>query len=364
MKKKWLALFTAGTMIFSMTACGSSSNGTAAAEKTGAADAGAQSTQAGETAQQADSGIAKPSSPLRYSLGTSSSGGNFYLVGGGIATILNNSLPDYFVITAEETGGSTANLTMIQNGEMEVGIAMASSLAEAKEGTAEWTGGPMDKVRGMVALYPSYLTMYALSSSGIKNIDDFNGKIIGLGSKGAAMDNVLRQAFTKMGITPSSIYNDGHGATASAVSDGQVDAAVLFSFPPFAAISELEATQKLNFIGLTPEQQKKLTDMYPFYTASTMPAGSYKGATEDVPTVTEWNMLVCSSDVPEDYIYLMTKTLLENNPQLMEIHKSLEYCTADNILNYNIPLHAGTVRYLQEVGINVPDELIPPEYQK
>ena len=60
----------------------------------------------------------------------------------------------------------------------------------------------------------------------------------------------------------------------------------------------------------------------------------------------------------------MTKTLLENNPQLMEIHKSLEYCTAENILNYNVPLHAGTVRYLQEVGIEVPDELIPPEYQK
>lgn len=366
MMKKWLAILTAGAMAVSMTACGGSSAGTTTAEaaKTEAAGTGTEAPKAETDAKQADGEIAKPSSPLRYSLGTSSSGGNFYLVGGGIATILNNALPDYFVITSEETGGSTANLTMIQNGEMEVGIAMTSSLAEAKEGTAEWTGGPMDKVRGMVALYPSYMTMYALSSSGIKNISDFNGKIIGLGSKGAAMDSVLRAAFEDMGVKPSSIYNDGHGATASAVADGQVDAAVLFSFPPFAAISELEATQDLTFIGLTPEEQKHLTDIYPFYTASTMPAGSYKGATEDVATVTEWNMLVCSSDVPENYIYLMTKTLLENNPQLMEIHKSLEYCTAENILNYNVPLHAGTVRYLQEVGINVPDELIPPEYQK
>ena len=103
-------------------------------------------------------------------------------------------------------------------------------------------------------------------------------------------DVYKRQAFDKMGVKPSSIYNDGHGATASAVADGQVDAAVLFSFPPFAAISELESTQELTFIGLTPEEQKQLTDMYPFYTVATMPAGSYKGATEDVPTVTEWNM--------------------------------------------------------------------------
>ena len=362
MKKNWLALILAGAMACSMTACGGSSGTPATAGGGDTASKGESAAAADQGDQAAGEGIEKPSSPLRYSLGTSSSGGNFYLVGGGIATILNNSLPDYFVITSEETGGSTANLTMIQNGEMEVGIAMTSSLAEAMEGTAEWTGGPMDKVRGMVALYPSYMTMYALSSSGIKNISDFNGKIVGLGSKGAAMDSVLRAAFDKMGVKPASIYNDGHGATASAVADGQVDAAVLFSFPPFAAISELEATQELNFIGLTPEEQKQLTDMYPFYTAATMPAGSYKGATEDVPTVTEWNMLVCSSEVPEDYIYLMTKTLLENNPQLMEIHKSLEYCTAENILNYNVPLHAGTVRYLQEVGIEVPDELIPPEY--
>lgn len=367
MKKNWLALILAGAMACSMTACGGSS-GTATtaanADTTAKAAEGETASKAGKEGEASGGDIEKPSSPLRYSLGTSSSGGNFYLVGGGIATILNNALPDYFVITSEETGGSTANLTMIQNGEMEVGIAMTSSLAEAKEGTADWTGGPMDKVRGMVALYPSYMTMYALSSSGIKTISDFNGKIVGLGSKGAAMDSVLRAAFDKMGVKPASIYNDGHGATASAVADGQVDAAVLFSFPPFAAISELEATQDLTFIGLTPEEQKQLTDMYPFYTAATMPAGSYKGATEDVRTVTEWNMLVCSSDVPEDYIYLMTKTLLENNPQLMEIHKSLEYCTAENILNYNVPLHAGTVRYLQEVGINVPDELIPPEYHK
>ena len=161
--------------------------------------------------------ITPPKKPLRYSLGTSSSGGNFYLVGGGIATVLNNALPDFFVMTAEETGGSTANLTLIQNGEAEVGISMTSAIAEAVKGEADWTGGQMDKIRGMVALYPSYLTIYSLKSTGATKLTDLNGKIVGLGSKGAAMDSILREAFDKMGITPSSIFNDGHSATASAV---------------------------------------------------------------------------------------------------------------------------------------------------
>ncbi len=310
---------------------------------------------------QADE-ITPPSRPLRYSLGTSSSGGNFYLVGGGIATVLNNALPDFFVMTAEETGGSTANLTLIQNGEAELGISMTSAIAEAVAGEAEWTGGAMDKIRGMVALYPSYLTIYSLKSTGATKLTDLNGKIVGLGSKGAAMDSILREAFGKMNITPSSIFNDGHSATASAVGNGSVGVAVLFSLPPFSAITELEASNELTFVGLTEEEQDFLCENYPFYSKAVLPAGSYKGVTEDLLTVSEWNMLVTSSDVPADYVYLMTKTLLESNEALLQIYKGLSYVTAENILNYNCPLHAGTVRYLKEIGVDVPESLIPPEY--
>jgi TRAP transporter TAXI family solute receptor len=301
-----------------------------------------------------------PSSPKRYSIGTSSNGGNFYLIGGGIATILNNALPKNFVFTSEETGGSTANLSMIEAGEMEVGFAMTSALYEGANGIAKWTNGkPMTNVRGLVPLYPSYMTMYTLENSAVKNLSDYTGKLVGLGSKGAAMDSVLRGAFDKMGITPSSIFNDGHGATASAVAQGQVDVAVLFSYPPFSAITELEATKSLRFIGLTPEEQNFLASNYSFYSPSTMPKGSYRGATEDVPTVSEWNMLVCSASLSDDEVYLIAKTIYENKAELLAIHKSLKYCTPENELNYNIPLHPGVIKYLQEKGIAVPTKLIP-----
>lgn len=309
---------------------------------------------------QASKGDGAPSTPQRYSIGTSSSGGNFYLVGGGIATLLNNALPKHFIFTSEETGGSSANLAMIESGEMELGIAMTSALYEGVKGTAKWAKGkPMQNVRGLVPLYPSYMTMYVMSSNGIKTLSDINGKIVGLGSKGAAMDGVLRGAFEGLKIKPSSIFNDGHGATASAVADGQVDVAVLFSYPPFAAITELEATKSLRFIPLSTAEQDYLTKTYPFYKASTMPAGSYAGAKTDVATVSEWNMLVCSSRLSDKEAYLIAKTLFDNNPQLQAVHKSLQYCTAANEANYNIPLHPGVVKYLKEAGIAVPAELIP-----
>ncbi len=298
-------------------------------------------------------------SPKKYSFGTGSSGGNFYLVGGGLANLINKHLGDRFVFTAEETGGSTANLALIESGEAELGIAMTSTLYEGAKGTAKWTNGkPMKNVRGLVPLYPSHMTIYTRENSGINSLGDFNGHVVGLGSKGAAMDGVLRGAFDKLGVKPSSIFNDGHGATAKALGQGQIDVAVLFSFPPFPAISELEATKKLGFIGLTKAEQDFLVKNYPYYSASVLPKGSYNGVKADIPTVSEWNMLVASAKLSNDDAYLIAKTLFENNPELLVIHKSLSYATVDNAKAFNIPLHPGVVKYLREKGVALPDNLL------
>ena len=86
--------------------------------------------------------------------------------------------------------------------------------------------------------------------------------------------------------------------------------------------------------------------------------------TEDLPVVSEWNMLVTSSNVDEQIVYDVVKTLLENNAALVEIYKGLTYATAENMVYFNCPLHAGVVRYLTEIGVEVPAELIPAEYTK
>ena len=89
-----------------------------------------------------------------------------------------------------------------------------------------------------------------------------------------------------------------------------------------------------------------------------MPKGSYKGVTEDVPTVSEWNMLVCSAKLSEDDVYAIVKMFLENNPDLVSVYKGLTYATADNEKYFNLPLHPGVVKYLKEIGVEVPANLI------
>ena len=337
-------------VILILTACGGGSSSSAKAPAGGAAAAGS---------------IPVPPSPLKYSMAGGSVGGNFYVMGGGLAQTINQHLPKYFLVTSETTGGGAANVGMIQRGEAEFGIAMTSSLFEAMQGEAKWTNGiKHEKIRGAVALYPSWLTIYTLKSSGIKTFKDINGRIIGLGSKGMSMDAIFRQFIEDQKIVPRQIHNDGHGATATALGNGIIDVALLFSYPPFPAIAELESTRDLAFVPLNAQEQKALTDKYNFYTADTLPAGSYKGATEDVPGVSEWNMVITSSDVPADMVYLVVKTLFENQADMIAVHPCSKFMTPENNLRFNIPLHAGAVRYLKEIGINVPQRLIPPEYKE
>jgi TRAP transporter TAXI family solute receptor len=249
--------------------------------------------KAAAPAASSSGGIPVPSSPLKYSMAGGSVGGNFYLMGGGLAQTINKHLPQYFLVTSEATGGGSANAGMIQNGEAEFGIVMTSSLFEAQQGEAKWTNGVKHtKLRGAAALYPSWITIYTLRSSGIKSLQDVNGKIIGLGSKGMSMDSIFRQFLEDQKIVPKQIHNDGHGATATALGNGIIDVALLFSYPPFAAIAELESTKDLYFVPLNEREQKALTDKYSFYVDDAMPAGSYKGVTQDVPGVSEWNMMV------------------------------------------------------------------------
>ncbi|MDR1952092.1 MAG: TAXI family TRAP transporter solute-binding subunit [Elusimicrobiota bacterium] len=316
------------------------------------------------TAAPSSKEIPIPKSVYKYSVAGGSIGGNFYVFGGAIAQILNNHLPKYFLFTAEATGGGTANLTMIENGDAELGIAMTSSLYEAVRGEGEWTAGKKyTKLRGIAPLYPSWLTIYTLRTSGIKSLKDFNGKRIGLGSRGASMNSIFRQFLADEKIVPAQIHNDGHGATATALNNGVIDAALLFSYPPFPAIAELESSKELYFVPLTSKEQNDLVKKYPFYSKDAIPAGSYKGTPKDVPGVSEWNLLVGSSDIPEDLAYLITKTLFENQADLVAVHNSAKYMTPANESKFNIPLHAGTVRYLKEIGVKVPKHLIPPEYK-
>jgi len=296
----------------------------------------------------------------RLSIGTSTVGGQFYLVGGGWASMINSKLSDGYDIAAEVTGGSNANIVMIETGEIEFGTMLNSSAIEGYTGSAAWTNNvEHTKLRSMFPMAPYAMTIFTLESSGVKTMSDLTGRKVGLGSAGAGVDTIARDVFEVLGITPSEIHNDAWTPTVQAVANGIIDVAITFQNPPWPALLDLEATRQLHFVAMTEEEVTKVTDAFNFLASGFIPKGAYQGAVENVRTVSNWALVAVSADLSEDSAYELAKATFENLDDLVAVHKSCEYILPENALNLTVPLHPGVIKYLNEKGITVPERLIP-----
>ncbi len=64
------------------------------------------------------------------------------------------------------------------------------------------------------------------------------------------------------------------------------------------------------------------------------------------------------NDVPEEVVYLVTKTIYENLPFLNNIHKATKAMSLkDAIKGLPVPLHPGALKYYEEMGLNIPANL-------
>jgi hypothetical protein len=62
--------------------------------------------------------------------------------------------------------------------------------------------------------------------------------------------------------------------------------------------------------------------------------------------------MVTSTDVPEDVVYTLTKTVFENFDSFKKLHETFGALTKEKMLEgLTAPLHPGAVKYYKEAGL-------------
>ena len=130
---------------------------------------------------------------------------------------------------------------------------------------------------------------------------------------------------------------------------------------PAPVIMEMEASNEINLLTMTQEDFSKLLEAYPYWTQGVIPKGTYKAAKEDIHVISLWNFAVAHKDLPEDLVYDMTKATFEVLPQLANAVKDMAKTKPEDILYSSVPLHKGAIKYYREIGLTIPDKLIPAE---
>lgn len=300
--------------------------------------------------------------PSSVTIGTASVGGTFLVYGGGWAKVLKDALG--VNASPEVTGGPVQNIQLVDAGQMDFGMTSVGPDLEAWEGTG-WTQGK--KYQNIRAIFPTHkgaIQTWSLADSGIKSLSDLDGKRVGMGPKGGTPDAYGLSILKGIGANPSETVNAGYSDLATQMKDKMMPAIFTITGIPYPSIMETEATTKINVFGVTDEEAQKITKVYPFFSKGIIPKGAYKSVTQDIPTLEMWYMMIGRKDLPDDFVYKVVKATFENKQTLVQAHKSAEDTIAEAIVNSTIPVHPGAIKYYEEIGIKIPDKLIPPEYKR
>jgi TRAP transporter TAXI family solute receptor len=294
------------------------------------------------------------------SIGTGGTGGIYYPYGGGVAEIWSKYV-DGVRAVAEVTGASVENVKLAHKGETVVGEVMGDVAEAGFNGTGKFKG-KKHNIKTLAIMYPNLLQIVTLKKSGITNIEQVKGKRISTGSPGSGTNFMAEAVFKALGI-PLDSYKDSRLSfteSANALRDGTIDVGIWSVGPGTSSILDLATTHDIHVIAFTPEQTQKIIAANKNYSGVELAGGLYHGVDKPVPTIGVWNVMICQASLDTDMAYNLVKALYEHNDYLKKIHPSAAYTTPQNAVKYSpIPLHPGTVKYLKEKGIAIPEKLMP-----
>ncbi|ESR22616.1 TAXI family TRAP transporter solute-binding subunit [Lutibaculum baratangense] len=283
----------------------------------------------------------------RISIGTGGTGGLFYVIGAGMADVLNKHMENT-TARAEVTGASIENIRRVAADQMQIGFSSSSTLYEAKNGEGAFDGDAQP-VAAVAYLYPAVLQIATTADTGISSIEELEGKRVNLGPPGSNSAVIAQRLLEAYGVfDPSRVQFLSYTEGTAALMNGTIDATVVLAGAPTAALIDLDAQRDMVLLSLDEEKVKGIFEEYPFYQAYEISAGTYPDQTEPVTVINDPATLFAKEGADEELVYNVTKAIFDNLGELGEVHPQAKAISVEDAPNTPIDLHPGAKRYFDE----------------
>lgn len=308
--------------------------------------------------------------PRSYVLTTATTGGTYYPVGVAVATLIKVKLQPKFKLdmSAISSAGSGENVKLLREKQAQFAILQGLFGMYAKQGSgALKADGPQKQIRSITMLWPNvehFVVTADLAKTGtIDDLKGLAGKKFSIGARNSGTEHSNRFLLNNLGIKPESfdLVFQGYGPTVDALQNGTIEGAGIPGGPPVSVITRAYAQMgdKIKVLAFTPEQAAKADGGNDLYYPYVLPANTYPGQTKELHTVAQPNFLGVNADVPEEDVYLVTKTIYENLPFLNNIHAATKAMSLKHAISgLPLPLHPGAAKYYKEAGLTIPDRLM------
>lgn len=357
--KKLIAMMMALVMLFALCACGQQPTGGSSAAP--AADSGAAKDQ-GQAAAPAAEKETKKEETRYWTFATPPTTSALYSFCVGLGQAIQADMPEY-QITISECTGAVQITKLVRQGNAMIGNSVSSTDYENYMGIGDFDGNPGTESRMLWYYENTPLQLVVSEASGINTLSDLQGKKFNPGGTTTSAESLTFKIMETLGIEPD-FFIAGQADAGDAYSSRQIDGIVKAGPAGDSFVVQLNAAVPVKILSLSDEEMAKVLEALPYVVECTIPAGSYDGIDYDVHTIMTMMGTQTTTAMSQEDGYKLINSYLGNAKAAVDAAYPLG---ANNdiialTLSSPIPLHAGTVQYLVEKGIDVPAELIPPEY--
>ncbi|MCI8812819.1 MAG: TAXI family TRAP transporter solute-binding subunit [Oscillibacter sp.] len=206
--------------------------------------------------------------------GTGGESGTYYGFGGVLSSYVSNNTG--VSVTAVTSGGSKANIEDLAAGDVQLGFVQSDVMSYGYNGERLFDSA-VDNFSVVAALYMEQVQIVTTNPD-IKSVADLAGKSVSIGDRGSGVWFNAVDVLGAYDIDPDSgispVYQ-GFSDSAESLKDGKIDAAFVVAGAPTTAIVDLATSKPVYLVSLDKEHTNDLLAASPYYSAYTIPAGTY-----------------------------------------------------------------------------------------
>jgi len=286
-------------------------------------------------------------------IGTASTGGTWYPLGGGVANMINKYVKGYQAV-AHPSGASIENIRAIVKKQDALTLSMPDTAFQAYNGLEAFAGKPVKELRGLMSTYPIDIQFYALAKSPIKTIKDLKGKKVAVGAPGSGTEAMARYVLKVYGLTYNDIDEQFLSATetSEALKDGNIDVGIVTLGTPAPTLMDLATQRDIRFIDIEPEVAQKINKEFPAYYPTTIPAGTYTKQDKPHHTLAWMGLFVVHKDMTDQLAIDILKAVFDHKDELDKIHVQFKGINLQNaVKGMPIPWHPAAEKFYKEKGV-------------
>jgi TRAP transporter solute receptor, TAXI family len=302
--------------------------------------------------------VAAARDPISITIATGRVGGLYHPIGGAICALVNEKRDELGITcTIEITAHAVNNIRALRDHSVDLALAQSDWQYEATKGIGAYAdAGPFPELRSMFAPYVEQFTVVARRDKGIDTFDELKGKRIYMGPEGSGRRQTMQFLMEAHGWAPDDITDIAELNSANeaiSLCENEFDAFIDTIGHPNHLVREAADTCDVTLVPIQGSVIDKLIDQKPFYTALTIPAGTYRGVGRDVPGLGLPATVVTTAAVPPEVAYEITKAFFENIERLREGSAVFSSLSEKQMTETGLaaPLHEGARAYFIESGL-------------